>query len=396
MLSECWLWRDANGNVTSGGGAKVRVEAESASSKRRSTSEVAANKDRPLLRSGHYVPIFVCRALQASSSAWIVLVMLAPPPFSAVFPDENRLLMTASGSLPPEEVLNLSSLIKLRLPPVTSVQSLSLLFGVSTNLIAAMVRNPGRYYRTFEIRSGARTRRIHTPKVALKIVQRWFGYHLSHAINLSNHVHGFVPKRSTVTAARQHCPARWVLSMDIRDFFGSVTSEQIFICLIGLGYTRLAAHLLTDLCTMHSSGEHRCLPQGAPSSPVLSNLAFRQTDGKLAQFANQRALRISRYADDISVSAQTDPQPGLSFELGQLIESDGWVIAQNKTRLVELPRRHPHVLGLLVDQSSPRLPKRYRNRLRMMRHMLKTDHLNEKERARFAGHVAYAESIENI
>jgi hypothetical protein len=53
----------------------------------------------------------------------------------------------------------------------------------------------------------------------------------------------------------------------------------------------------------------------------------------------------------------------------------------------------PHVFGLLVDQPKPRLPKRYRNRLRMMRYMLKTDHLTEKERARFAGHVAYAESV---
>ena len=184
--------------------------------------------------------------------------------------------------------------------------------------------------------------------------------------------------------------------MDIRDFFGSVSSERVFKCLVELGYTRLAAHLITDLCTMHSSGQLRCLPQGAPSSPVLANLAFGQTDGKLAHFASQRALRISRYADDISVSAQTVPQTGLSLELKELIESDGWVIAQNKTRLVELPARHPHVLGLLVDQSSPRLPKPYRNRLRMMRHMLKTNYLDKKERARFSGHIAYAESIENV
>lgn len=145
--------------------------------------------------------------------------MLAPPPFLAVFPSEERLLLAATHNLPSDETQVLKSLIDLRLPPVTSVQSLSLLFGVSTNLIGAIARNPNRYYRTFQIRSGSRTRQIHTPKVALKIIQSWFGYHLSRVVDLSDHVHGFVPRRSTVTATRQHCPARWVLSVDVRDFF---------------------------------------------------------------------------------------------------------------------------------------------------------------------------------
>jgi RNA-directed DNA polymerase len=301
--------------------------------------------------------------------------------------------LAASHSLPSDAVQTLNELIALRLPPVASVESLSLLFGFSPGLVGAMVRNPNRYYRAFEIRSGSRTRRIYTPKVALKIIQRWFGYHLSHAVALSDHVHGFVPKRSTVTAARQHCPAQWVLSLDIRDFFGSVTADRVFACLDGLGYPRPAAHLMTDLCTMHLVGGRRGLPQGAPSSPVLANLAFRETDAKLESFAKERGLRISRYADDISVSGHQPPDPELQSEIGRLIERDGWVIAQNKTRLSRLPIRHPRVLGLLVDQPVPRLPKRYRNRLRMMRYMLKTLNLTEEERAEFAGHVAYAESI---
>jgi RNA-directed DNA polymerase len=319
--------------------------------------------------------------------------MLAPPPFLVVFPSEERLLLAASQSLPPDEAKALQRLIALRRPPVTSVQSLALLFGFSPSLIGAMVRNPSRYYRKFEIRSGTRTRQIHTPKVALKIIQRWFGHYLSHAVELSDHVHGFVPNRSTVTAARQHCPAQWILSLDIRNFFGSVTAEHVFACLSGLGYERQAAHLMTDLCTMPLGGRNRGLPQGAPSSPVLANLAFRETDKKLKRLAEDKYLRISRYADDISVSGHERPGSGLQREIVQLIEMDGWVIAQNKTRLAELPRRHPRVLGLLVDQSIPRLPKRYRNRLRMMRHMLETDHLTDRERASFAGHVAYAESI---
>lgn len=319
--------------------------------------------------------------------------MLAPPPLLVAFPSEERLVLAASHDLPSGEIQALKALIALRLPPVTSVDSLALLFGLSSSLVGAMVRNPSRYYRAFEIKSGNRTRRIHTPMVALKVIQRWFGYHLSHAVSLSDHVHGFVPKRSTVTAARHHCPAQWILSLDIRNFFGSVTADRVFACLIGLGYERLAAHLITDLCTMPLDGGVRGLPQGAPSSPVLANIAFRETDKKLELLTKERSLRISRYADDISVSGHEAPEPQLLAEIGRLIESDGWVIAQNKTRLSAAPRSHPQVLGLLVDGPVPRLPKRYRNRLRMMRYMLKTSYLTEAERATFAGHVAYAESI---
>jgi len=319
--------------------------------------------------------------------------MLAPPPLLVVFPTKDRLLLAASLGLPPDEIKAVESLVDLCLPPVTSVQSLSLLFGISPYLTGAMVRNPNRYYRTFEIQSGRRTRRIHTPKVALKVIQSWFGYHLSRAIGLSDHVHGFVPSRSTVTAARTHCPARWVLSVDIRDFFGSVTPDRVFACLTSLGYTRLAAHLMTDLCTLALEGGRRGLPQGAPSSPVLANLAFQETDRKLERFARNKNLRITRYADDISVSGSEPPDQRLAAEIQQLIESDGWVIAQHKTRLAELPKVHPHVLGLLVDGPKPRLPKNYRNRVRMMRHMLSTTYLTDEQRAKFAGHVAYAESI---
>jgi RNA-directed DNA polymerase len=292
-----------------------------------------------------------------------------------------------------DEVEYLEKQIARRLPPVTSLYSLSLLFGFSPRFVMAMVRSPARYYRRFEIQSGRRKRQIHTPMVALKVIQRWFGYHLSHAVELGEHVHGFVPERSTVTAAREHCPAKWVLSLDIRNFFGSVTAQRVFDCLSDLGYTRSAAHLMTDLCTMPLEGGVRGLPQGAPSSPVLANLSFRSTDEKLESFAQGRGLRITRYADDISVSGHYQPDPGLPSEIEQLIQNDGWVIAQNKTRLAELPKRSPQVLGLLVDQAVPRLPKRYRNRLRMMRHMLATKYLSDEDRAKFLGHLAYAESV---
>lgn len=225
------------------------------------------------------------------------------------------------------------------------------------------------------------------------MIQRWFGYHLSLVADLPDHVHGFVPERSTVTAARIHCPAQWVLSIDIRDFFGSVNADRVFASLQDLGYPRAAAHLLTDLSTVNVGGSYRCLPQGAPSSPVLANLAFQETDIALEELAITGNMNLTRYADDISFSSSGRPDQALQNMVHRLVESHGWTIAQEKTRLAELPLRYPRILGLHVDQEIPRLPKKYKNRLRMMRHMIKNDDLPSSQRAKFDGHLAYAASI---
>src|ERR1019366_8567203 len=133
--------------------------------------------------------------------------------------------------------------------------------------------------------------------------------------------------------------------------------------------------LMAGLTTLHLAGG-RGLPQGAPSSPVLANLAFQTTDEALLAFATHRRLRITRYADDLSFSGDAAPDDQLPRQVEQLIVRHGWVIAQNKTRLVTLPQQDPSVLGLLVSHAAPRLSKRYRNRLRMMSHLLSTKNLD--------------------
>ncbi len=126
---------------------------------------------------------------------------------------------------------SLAELHARRLPPVASAYCLAILFGYSLEFIYAMTKRPYKFYRVFDINNGKKVRRIHAPKVALKVIQKWLGEHLSSNITFHPHVCGFVKGRSFVDAAKQHIGARWVLSVDIDNFFPSISKERVLLSL---------------------------------------------------------------------------------------------------------------------------------------------------------------------
>ncbi len=327
-------------------------------------------------------------ALHVSSTQLSLRPMNSPPLFVS-FPD----LTTFIHALKPEdegETENiLSGLAQRRLPPVVSANSLAVLFGYSTRFVMSMAWQPHKFYREFTLPRGRRPRIIHAPRVSLKVIQKWIGYHLSRSRSLPANVHGFVPGRSTVTAATQHLGADWLLSVDLRDFFPSTSRAEVRSIFDGLGYPDRASRVLTDLTTVR-----RSLPQGSPASPVLANLVFEQTDVKLKNIAEERNIIYTRYADDIVFSGAGSVPAGLLAGISQIIEDSGWSLAENKTACRSQPLAL-RVHGILVHGSALRLPKLYRNRLRRMRFALDKKVLPEQTARRYRGHLAYAAAVED-
>ncbi len=140
---------------------------------------------------------------QAQRLAIVEGYMNAPPilvSFSAV----KYLLGAMSLSSGDAEGQSIIDLHGRNLPPVTSATELAVLFGYSPRFVMSIVNRPARHYREFEIRTGSKRRQISAPRVGLKVMQAWFGFHLARAVVLPESVHGFVPARSTITAARCH------------------------------------------------------------------------------------------------------------------------------------------------------------------------------------------------
>ncbi|WP_143064421.1 reverse transcriptase family protein [Paraburkholderia tropica] len=278
-------------------------------------------------------------------------------------------------------------LIERRLPPAVSIRIVATLFGFSPSFVGAMVRRPGRYYRVFEIRSGTKIRKIQAPRVALKVIQQWIGGHLAVAIPYRSSTFGFVPGRSHIDAAGQHCGAEWSYSIDIKDFFQSTSEEAVRRALMELGYSEHASHLVSSLCCVGGY-----LAQGAPSSPALSNLVFLNYDIQFEQYAAEHGLTYTRYADDIVFSGRGEIPASLPELAKRTIESGGWQIAPEKEKTQRRPYRLK-VHGLLVEGISPRLTKGYRRRIRALRHLMEHGRVAADQLAKVAGHLNYAEQV---
>lgn len=280
-------------------------------------------------------------------------------------------------------------LVEQGLPPVLSSGVVATLFGVSTTFVRAIANSPTHYYREFTIRKGKKLRKINAPKIALKLIQSWIGAHLSHSVVLSNCVLGFVPGHNgVIEAANRHCCAQWVYSLDLRDFFHSVDSNRVIQSLRKLGYPDSASVLIAQLCTLGGA-----LPQGSPASPVLSNLAFSQTDLELVAIAEKLGVRYTRYADDIVFSGERELPTDLQTLVRACLGKHAWQIAPEKEKVVKLPNRLK-VHGLLVHGSKPRLTKGYRNRIRAYRHLVLAGKVTPGDQAKIAGHISYAKQVE--
>ena len=273
-------------------------------------------------------------------------------------------------------------------PPAVSVRVLATLFGFSPRFVGSLVRLPERHYRTFEIPKGSRTRRIEAPRVGLKVIQKWFGYHLARAVDFHPSVIGFVPGRSAVQGAEVHCRPEWVWSIDIEDFFPSITEEQIKSALMQLDYSFRATEIMAKICSYKKR-----LAQGSPASPVLANLVIRNLDIRMIELAEKYSIRYTRYADDMVFSGKGIFQKDIEYEVRKLVTESGLKIAEQKVKLVCAPGRFL-VYGLLVNGDRPRLTKKYRNRIRAFRYLLSNGRISDDDINRIRGHLAYAAMVE--
>lgn len=289
-----------------------------------------------------------------------------------------------------EEVAEIERLSAAGLPPITSLRALSVMTGYNPGFVWALAHRTTRYYRVFEIPKGRATRQIEAPRVALKLIQKWLSHHFSAKWKPLDGVHGFVPGRSHLTAASVHLRADWILSIDLENFFPSTPSDQIRGSIRKLGYQDgEGLDLLENLLSFRGR-----LSQGAPTSPVISNIALSDIDGVLSGVATDFGIRFTRYADDITFSGTADvefPEDLLAKVREQFVGTP-WRISEKKVHIAKSPTRRK-VHGLLVHNDELRPTKGYRNRLRAYRHLMHLGRIADDDLGRITGHLNYASQI---
>lgn len=227
-------------------------------------------------------------------------------------------------------------------------------------------------YHTFFIRkkSGS-ARKILAPQHTLKYIQFALNKVLQATFEPQAQAFGFVRGKNIVDNAALHAGRNYVLNLDLKDFFPSVYFRRIKVMLeqppFNLSSHREPlAYLIANLCT-----DEGVLPQGAPTSPVLTNIICQRLDRKLAEIAAQHSAVYSRYADDITFSSN-DFVYSTRFRqrIERVIARERFVINESKTRLQEKGYRQ-EVTGLTVNEGvNP--GRKYRKSYRTLLYLYKT------------------------
>lgn len=266
------------------------------------------------------------------------------------------------------------------------------------------------HYTRFEIpkRSGG-MRAIWAPLPTLKQAQHWILHEILERLVVHGAAHGFLSGRSIATNAAEHCNSQLLVKLDIENFFPSISWKRVKGVFRKAGYPEQIATLLALLCTeapreiVQDNGKtyyvalaERCLPQGAPTSPALTNALCLRLDRRITGFADKAGWRYTRYADDLTFSFAADNSQAadISRLLGtvkRILGEEGFNVNVKKTHVI---RQHQaqQVTGLIVNGTqAPRVSRSLKRQMRAALHNLQQGKgLKEGESLnRLKGYAAY-------
>jgi len=267
------------------------------------------------------------------------------------------------------------------------------------------------HYVRFEApKKGGGVRSLAAPHADLKRAQRWIAREVLAKMRLRDAAHGFVAGRSTLTNARPHLGKAVVVNADLKDFFPTIEFPRARGIFQEAGYSPAASTILALLSTEAPRREAaldgetfqvavgaRALPQGAPTSPALSNLAARGIDARLGALAAKLGWTYTRYADDITLSADAEGAQMTGYLLARLrhiADDEGFQVNEKKTRVQRRSTRQT-VTGVVVNER-PGAPRHEVRRLRAILHRARKEGLAAQNRekdplyeARLRGRIAY-------
>jgi hypothetical protein len=237
--------------------------------------------------------------------------------------------------------------------------------GIQASKLHAIAFATHLYYRSFQIpkRTGG-WREIMAPTPDLDLIQRWIAENILKPgfQSVDDCVTAYTSGRSILTHVAPHIDSLQLIKLDIKDFFPSITTQTIFKLFESLGYTKAVARTLAAVTTVHGH-----LPQGSPSSPLLSNLVMSDFDLIVNRLCAERSLIYTRYADDLVVSGNS--LGNIRDDISSAAEDFGFTLNQKKTTVYTNPAEARFVTGLLLRNGIVRLPKQARRRIRIQTHL---------------------------
>jgi len=275
-------------------------------------------------------------------------------------------------------------------------------------------------------KKGGGSRQLKVPKEKLRNVQYWILNNILRKVPANGAAKAYMPGASIRKNAESHVGQDWVIRVDLQDFFTQITQPRIKGMLLSFGYNSGVSTVLSLLCTAQETDEvvydrvkyyvgrgPRFLPQGACTSPYISNLICRNLDSRLSEWAKDNEINYTRYSDDLIFSSRVDSKWGKESEVasssksgemgskvrraplsnvdmatkpdrirvGELlryvstvIKQEGFRVKYKKTKVM-LQNHRQMVTGVTVN-SILRIPRPFFRKLRAFIHQVETSHLN--------------------
>jgi RNA-directed DNA polymerase len=238
-------------------------------------------------------------------------------------------------------------------------------------------------------------RTLSAPHQQMAAAQRWIFENILRPLPAHDAAHGFVKDRSILTNATPHVGSKVVINCDLTDFFPSITLHRVIGLFRQIGYAPAAATILALLVTecprrkvlyngkpWYVATGPRGLPQGACTSPAISNLIARRLDSRLSGIAKKLGWTYTRYADDLTFSsAESKDRIGyLLARIRHIAGNEGFSVNEKKTRVLKQAARQT-VTGVVVN-ALPSTSRRSRRRLRAIIHNARKTGLTPQNRSR--------------
>lgn len=233
---------------------------------------------------------------------------------------------------------------------INNIDELAKILDIKSNNLYyyAFRANQEDLYTSFNIpKKDGSLREINAPIKRLKVIQQRLSNILNYVYKPKKSAHGYVRNKSIKTNAEAHFyqnkPRKLILNIDLEDFFPSITYQRIVGLFLSRPYSlpEEIAHIIARLTCFQGK-----LPQGSPTSPILSNMICRRLDHQLIELAKKSRCIYTRYADDITFSTSFYEFPKniitdqaneklelLGDELKSIIKSNGFIINEEKIRL---------------------------------------------------------------
>ena len=253
-------------------------------------------------------------------------------------------------------------------------------------LLYTISNHPEAYYeKKYISKKDGTKRKLLVPKSILKSIQRNILNHVFMGLSVSPYATAYVPHKSLKDNACVHVGKKVILKLDIKDFFTHIDFELLYRVLPNSIFPPSVKVLLLKLCTYEDY-----LPQGAPTSPYLSNLAMKNFDSYIGKYCMDRNISYTRYSDDLTFSGDFQVKD-LIRKVDAFLDTFGFSLNEEKTRM--LRQNHRQIVTGVVVNKKVNAPKALRKRIRQEMYYIKKYGIDDKTKLSILGKINYVLSL---